>query len=161
VRVELETVLPCNAEFAWQEVQTSRLLTNVCFPLVMFGRVEGRDFPNRWPAGETLSCRSYLFGMIPLGRRQIHFERIDDAAREIQSRESDHLVAHWDHLIRVTPTGPHECVYRDEIEIDAGRLTPLVAWFARRFYAHRQRRWRAIARRLKAQEICNLARGAA
>jgi hypothetical protein len=161
VRVELESVLPCSADAAWQAVQTSRLLTDICFPLVMFGRVDGHEFPEQWPAGESLDCRSYLFGMIPLGRRRIRFERIDGEAREIQSRESDLLVARWDHLIQITPAGPNQCRYRDEILIEAGRLTGLVAWFARRLYHHRQKRWQAVARKLKAQEICRLARAAA
>jgi hypothetical protein len=32
------------------------------------------------------------------------------------------------------------------VHIDAGMLTPLVAAFARLFYAHRQKRWRALAK---------------
>ena len=160
VRVVVETILPCSADAAFREVKTSRLLTDVCFPLVMFGRVDGHDFPDEWPAGESLDCRSYLLGMIPLGRRHLHFERIDDGAREIQSRESDPLVARWDHLIRITPLGPNRCLYRDEIVIEAGCRTGIVAWFAERLYRHRQKRWQAVARRLKAQEICSLARAA-
>jgi len=34
----------------------------------------------------------------------------------------------------------------DRVHIDAGMLTPLVAAFARLFYAHRQKRWRALAK---------------
>jgi len=152
VRVELETILDCSADVAWREVQTSRLLSDVCFPIVMFGRVDGQGLPDQWPAGESIHCRSYLFGMIPLGKRRIQFERIDHEAREIQSRESDSLVARWDHLIRIAPLGPGQCVYRDEVDIEAGRRTGIVAWFARKFYSHRQRRWQDVARLLTAYE---------
>jgi len=39
-------------------------------------------------------------------------------------------------------TGAASCRYT---ELDAGRLTALVAPLARAFFAHRRRRWRALA----------------
>ena len=48
----------------------------------------------------------------------------------------------------VMPIDQHRCLYRDRIEIEAGFLTPFVGLYARWFYRTRQRRWRALARRL-------------
>ena len=48
----------------------------------------------------------------------------------------------------VTPIDQHRCLYRDRIAIEAGFLTPFVGLYARWFYRTRQRRWRALARRL-------------
>jgi hypothetical protein len=48
----------------------------------------------------------------------------------------------------VRPLEAGTCRYSDEIEIDAGLLTPLVWLFARVFYGHRQRRWQKVAMRL-------------
>jgi len=108
----------------------------------------GETLPERWPAGQTVRCRSYLFGLIPLGTHVVHLERIDPSAREIQSREFDPLISRWDHLVRIRPMTEGRCRYSDEIEIEAGWLTPLVWLFALGFYRHRQRRWRRVARRL-------------
>jgi hypothetical protein len=75
-------------------------------------------------------------------------QTILDCRGEIQSRESDPIVRRWDHRIRVQEISDCRAHYSDEIEIDAGILTPVVWLFAAGFYRHRQRRWRAIARRL-------------
>jgi hypothetical protein len=110
------------------------------------------QFPERWLEGATLHFRIYLFGIVPLGTHTISLERIDPAAREIQSRESEWLVRRWDHLVRVCPTGNGQTLYSDEIIIDAGWATFFVWLFAHWFYRHRQRRWRRVARRLAAAE---------
>lgn len=43
--------------------------------------------------------------------------------------------------------------YEDRIVIDAGVPTPVVAAYAAGFYRHRQRRWRALARLLRAADL--------
>ena len=148
MRVFVESLLPCSADLAWAAVQTSALHAEVSAPLVAFRPVAGETLPERWRAGQSVRCRVYLFGLIPVGTQVILLERIDPAAREIQSRESARLIARWDHLIRIRPTSDGRCRYSDEIEIEAGWRTPLVWLFAQAFYRHRQWRWRRVAMRL-------------
>lgn len=150
MRVFLESVLPCDADLAWAEVQKSALLLEVASPMVSIRPVPGEALPERWSASSTVRCRSYLFGFIPLGTRTLVFERIDPQLREIQTRERDPLIRRWDHCIRLEPLGAAQCKYSDNIEIEAGLLTPAVWLFARRFYRHRQHRWQAVAKRLQA-----------
>ena len=150
MRVFVESTLPCDADRAWAEVQTSALLREVASPLIAIRPLPGDALPERWSASTTLRCRTYLFGLIPLGTRTLFFERIDSRLREIQTREKDLLVRRWDHRIHVVSLGSGRCRYSDEVEIDAGLLTPVVGLFARQFYRHRQRRWRAVAKRLQA-----------
>ena len=150
MKVLVESVLPCPAEKVWDEVQRSSLLLEVILPLVRVAPVDAASFPKRWEHGTAVRCKSYLFGIIPLGTRTIFFERIDDATREIQSREHDPLIRRWDHLVRVQPAAEGGTHYRDEIDIDAGWATVFVWLFAQGFYRHRQRRWQRVARRLAA-----------
>jgi hypothetical protein len=150
MRVRLETVLDCPVEGAWEAVQTSALLREVAAPLVRFRGVAGEPLPERWQDGATVRLRSYLAGVVPLGVRTLEFRAVDGAARRIQTHERDPLVRRWDHRIELLEDGPHRTRYRDTVEIDAGVLTPLVWAFAQWFYRHRQRRWRAVARRLAA-----------
>jgi hypothetical protein len=152
MRVYVESVLPCPPEKAWEEVQHPALHREVIYPLMRFVPADPAQLPERWPEGATLRFKIYLFGIIPLGTHTIFLERIDPAAREIQSRESEWLVRRWDHLVRIRSTGDGQTRYSDEILIDAGWLTPLVWLFAQWFYRHRQRRWRRVARRLAAAE---------
>jgi hypothetical protein len=148
--IHVSTVLDAPAELVWSEVQTRRLLDEVLAPVVRIAPVRGGILPGRWTHGATARCRLYLFGFIPLGVHTLEFLRVDGARREIQTHESDALVARWDHLVRVEPAGS-QCRYSDEVVIDAGRLTPVVALFANLLYRHRQRRWRRIAKRLVAE----------
>jgi hypothetical protein len=150
MRVVVQSVLPCRAELAWDEVLKSRLLVEVAAPLVAIRPLPGESLPDRWPAGSTVRVNSYLFGFIPLGTRIVQYERIDPVAREIQTREADLLVRRWDHLIGIRPAANGRCLYRDQINVEAGWLTAGVWLFAQCFYRHRQRRWKAVARRLEA-----------
>lgn len=152
MRVVVESVFPCDADRAWDAVQTSALLCEVTAPLVTIRAAEGERLPVRWEHGSTLRVRSSLFGTIPLGTRTISFERIDPVARELQSRESDPLIRRWDHLVTIRPIAAGRCRYRDEIVIEAGWLTLGVWLFAQWFYRHRQRRWKRVAKRLQSRD---------
>lgn len=103
-----------------------------------FHSLDAPGAPERWTQGSTYRFRCYLFGVVPLGAHTIFIERVDPVALEIQSREHEALVRHWDHLIRIRPTPDGNALYSDEIEITAGLLTPLVWAFAQWFYRHRQ-----------------------
>jgi hypothetical protein len=87
MKVVVESVLPCSAERAWDAVCTSGLLVGVASPLVAIRAADDEALPPRWPAQRTVRVRSYLFGLIPLGTHVVYLERIDAAAREIQSRK--------------------------------------------------------------------------
>jgi len=145
--VEVSTVLECSAAKAWNEVQKSSLLLHVIWPLA---RLVPADvpFPERWSEGLTLQCRSFIFGIIPIGVHTLHMEKIDQENHEIQTREYDPLVTRWDHLISIKPLDDSRSIYRDTIDIDAGRLTFVVWAWAHWLYRHRQRRWRALAKTL-------------
>jgi hypothetical protein len=128
--VHVESVLDCPAEKVWNEVQRSALLLEVVRPLVKLVPVDAPCFPERWIEGTSVRCQSYLFGLLSLGTRTIFLERIDSAAREIQSRESDPLIRRWDHRVQVRPTGDSQAHYSDEIVLEAGWLTYFVWLFA-------------------------------
>jgi hypothetical protein len=143
VKVDVSTELACSADQAWEAVRTSALFLHVIWPLATIAQAAA--LPPRWTEGETIRCRPFILGFIPVGIRTLHFERIDDAGRTIETREHDALVRRWDHRISIEPRGNNRARYRDEIEIDAGLLTVVVWIWANVFYRHRQRRWRALA----------------
>lgn len=146
MRVHLSTMLPMSAADAWALVRTSALLEHVAAPLVRFRPFEPLAFPAEWAAGDY-RMRAYLFGVLPVGWQVIRITFPDVGPAQYRVRDDGHglLARRWDHLITVTPAGAGTCWYVDEVEIAAGALTPFVWAFARAFYAHRQRRWRALA----------------
>lgn len=148
MRVFVESTFDCPPESAWKELQAPRLLLEIIRPLVQFKAPRGTQFPERWRQGETVVAHGRVLGLVPLGRHRLHVERLDAEQRRIQSRESNSLVRRWDHLISVDEASDGRTRYSDEIEIQAGPLTPLVWLFAQWFYRHRQRKWRRVAQRL-------------
>jgi hypothetical protein len=148
MRVFVQSVLPCGADQAWEAVQTSALLEEICAPLIYFKPDRGEEIPERWSQETPNRLRPKMFGVLPLATRTLAWERIDQQKREIQTREHDAMIRRWDHRIHVEPAGDNECRYTDDIEIQAGVLTPLVWLWAEWFYRHRQKRWRAVAQRL-------------
>lgn len=148
MRVYLESIFPCSAALFWQALCRSETLVEVSRPILTFRPREPETFPTEWREGETLLLDPYLYGLIPLGRRKILFERIDVQHYEIQTRESDSLVKRWDHLMSVQSATGNKTLYTDDVEIQAGLLTPLVWLFAHWLYRHRHRRWQKVAKRL-------------
>jgi hypothetical protein len=142
--VEISTHLDALPDRVWAEVQRPRLLFFVAAPMVRFRPVDPPDLPDAWHDGPHVLSMT-LLGIVPLGRQVIDVSRppprghtrfLRDAGRSASIRR-------WDHLISVAPDAAGTR-YADRVEIDAGRRTPIVAAFAARFYAHRQRRWHAL-----------------
>ena len=146
MKVDVCTELGCSAAKVWNEVQKSALLLHVIWPLARISTSGLPDLPERWREGQRVQCRVYVFGIIPIGIRELCFERIDQNGCRIVTRETDPLVRSWNHTITIMPLGPNRSKYRDVIDIDAGHLTALVWVWTNWFYRHRQRRWRALTR---------------
>jgi hypothetical protein len=150
MRVFVQSTLPCDADRAWSEVQTSRVLREICRPLIALRPARGEAaLPERWQTEATVRVRPLLFGLVPLGTRVLHWESIDHDRREMQTREHDPLIRRWDHRIHVEPLADGACRYTDDVEVNAGVLTLPVWLFAQWFYRHRQRRWARVARRIQ------------
>lgn len=143
--VELSTWLPANPDIVWQHAQSSALLRHVAAPLLRFEPLAG-TFPERWQPGEY-RAKLFLFSLIPLGWQAIRISLPEpiDGIRFARDDGFSPLITRWDHWIAIGPD-KGGTRYLDQVTIDAGPLTPAVAAFARAFYAHRQRRWRELAR---------------
>lgn len=141
--VHLSTVLDAPADRVWQAVTAPAAFRLVTRGLVRVVGLRRRATP--WREGETVSGLLLLFGVLPVSVHHLTVERLDAGTRELQSDEHGGMVRRWRHLIRVTPVDERRCRYEDLVEVDAGLLTPVIAAFARRFYAIRQHRWRELA----------------
>jgi hypothetical protein len=150
MRVVQESILDCPADTVWAEVHRPALLSEVAAPVLTFVPLDEATLPQVWRPHQTLRLRLYAFSIISLGEHSIFVESLDEDAREIRTREVDTLCRRWDHVIRVEDAGGGRSRYRDELIIEAGRLTFFVWLFASLFFRHRHRRWATVARRLAA-----------
>ena len=144
--VALATTLACTPDEAWSRVQTSALLLHVAAPLIRFTPKGGTRFPATWAPGEYRAWM-WLFGIIPAGWQAVVISEPapQGETRFIRDNGYGPLIRRWDHWIAISPGANGTTRYSDRVEIEAGLLTPLIAGFARVFYAHRQRRWRKLA----------------
>lgn len=143
--VERSVVLEATDAAVWDAVQSPATLCHVAAPLLRFPGLAGRTAA--WREGERVVTWLLLVGVLPISRHHLEVLTIDPRHRVIATHEWGGLVRTWDHTIRIDRIDVERCRYTDRIEIDAGRLTPLVARVAEVFYRHRQRRWRRLARR--------------
>ena len=144
--VEITTHFNTPPDRIWEEVNKPGLLLFVARPFIRFEPVEPQKLPDRWRE-EDYVFRIWLFGALPLGRQTIGISRPTKKGNSRELRDTGHsaLIKRWDHLISVEADGDGTR-YTDRIEIDAGFVTLAVAAFARRFFAHRQRRWQILVK---------------
>lgn len=148
-RIERSVALPIAASTAWRLMRRTATFAFVAAPVLWV-----RDpLPERFAAGESLRLRLAGPGGVPAGWHELHVESVDEDELAIQTRERSPLLRRWDHRLSVAATGPASCRYTDEVELDAGLLTALAAPLARAFFAHRQRRWRALAAVLASEDV--------
>ncbi len=145
MRIELSCLLPRESEWVWSRVKKSETLHFVAAPLIKFVPKDG-EFPAIWSPGKY-DVSMQMFGLIPLGSQTIGIEYPADSRSMILRDNGNGLSAkQWDHWIFVDAENGGTR-YTDRIDVSAGPLTPFVALFSRFFYAHRQRRWKLLARR--------------
>jgi hypothetical protein len=151
MRVLLKLVLDCPPDAAWKAIRTPAVLTEVSSPLTKIRSLEPDGFPDLWPVGGH-AVEMKAAGLVPLGEQVIGISFPDapdgnnnvrlmrDTGRGLSGVLS--LVTRWEHTmaIEVGPAG--RTLYRDQLIVEAGLLTPLL-WPA--YWAFWQ--WRALQMR--------------
>ncbi|MEM8561599.1 MAG: hypothetical protein AAGF57_05155 [Pseudomonadota bacterium] len=126
------------------ELKTTRLLEYIAHPLVKFVPYDPPLLPEFW-SEETYWCKLKYLGAIPAGLQAIviSFPDAEEDSFTLCDRGHSRLIPVWNHTINVTATDDG-VRYEDHVEMSAGVLTPVVGFFARQFFAHRQRRWHKL-----------------
>ncbi len=86
--------------------------------------------------GQHLCVEVSVFGKLPYQPYEMRVVSLDPAAMTFQSHEVGAGVKSWRHALRVVPDGAG-CRIEEQIEIDAGILTPVFAAWARFLYRRR------------------------
>ena len=143
-RVTLTTYLDAPPDRVWAAANTTSLLRYVAAPLIVFRPRSPSVWPERWADGEYVAAMRF-FGVVPVGEQVIAISRPEPRGdvRYLRDDGRGTGIERWDHWITIKPDGAGTS-YEDRVEIDAGARTAAVAAFARRFYAHRQGRWRKL-----------------
>lgn len=141
-RVTITSVLETNINNIWNKIQDIETLREICNPKASF--ISCDNMPLVWKEGRTFIFKMYLHKVIPIGSHTINIIKIDKTSREIVSNEYNQTVTIWNHYINMEEITPNSIKYTDTVDLYAGWLTPIIAWWTVRFYKHRQRKWRNI-----------------
>ncbi len=152
MRVDIASQIAVAPETVWQMVQRPELLRHIAWPLIRFAPASNEGWPVQFADDAPVPARLFVFGFIPLGVQWIvpslHLSEGGEWPKRLRDNGYSRLIKRWDHWITIEPDGQGGTRYRDTVGVDAGLRTPFVWAFAQLFYRHRQRRWRALARRL-------------
>jgi len=142
--IHLETTLLTGAERVWHAMQSPATFLYVCKGLFGVPALAGRAEPLR--VGERGTAWLFAFHLIPAYRHTVEIAEVDEATRTIRSHEHGGVLRAWNHTLHAEPIDDNRCRYSDTVDIDAGRLTALVAAIAVGIYRYRQRRWHKLVR---------------
>ena len=117
------------------------LMRHVLWPLITFP-----ELPEQYDLERGVSVELRLLGLIPLWTHTIRVVHLDREARIAVTEEQGGPVRRWRHHLSAEVLTADRCRYTDHLEIDAGAVTAMSRVIARGLYAHRHRRWRALAR---------------
>jgi len=143
----ISTELDAPADVVWAALKRKATFLHVTRGMLNFTGSDG--WPDEFEEGQRLSTRMLFFGLFPAPwLHELQVVRVNDGAREVYSNEGGGPIETWNHTLRVEPLPDGRSRYTDEIEIQAGPLTPAVWVFAHVLYRYRQARWRGLARLL-------------
>lgn len=134
MRVLLKCHLNCEPETAWAKLHDPRVFSQVMAPLMTARSLEAEGFPERWAMGSH-RIQLRLLGLIPLGVQSVKLSSREGEATGIRILRDQGvaesgaltLLRNWDHRMAVSATDDGRTLYRDQLRVRAGVLTPL-AW---------------------------------
>ena len=138
----MESVLACPAAVAFEAVLQPATFSYVSLGLLGMPAICGREEP--FSEGERISGRLFLGNLVPMWVHEMHIVSIDREALQLVSHERGGAVSVWNHTVDLEPLDQGTCRLRDTVQIDAGPLTGIAAWWARVFYGYRHRRWHRL-----------------
>jgi hypothetical protein len=145
MRVLLKLQLDCAPDAAWRAIRNPAVFRAVSAPFTSFDSLEPGGFPDSWPEGEHL-LRARAFGLAVIGEQTIDLEfresrkgvrSVRDTGRGLSGPLA--MVDRWEHTMAVSALPGARTLYRDQLIVEAGALTP-VLWIG--FWAFWQ--WRAL-----------------
>lgn len=169
MRVLLKFLLDCDPDAAWRALQSPTAFREVALPWVDFRSDEPAGFPTVWGNGEhRVAVRA--FGAFTVGTQAIRLStsEVGDAAASVGGDAAAPVrilrdtgggtggllsaMPHLDHRMAIAPDpagpdadGRRKTLYRDQLIVKAGVLTPL-AWYTMwAFWQWRGMRLRQLA----------------
>lgn len=131
MKIRTELKLFCTVDDAWAALDDPTVFQKVSKPFLSFTPISPPTFPDRYRSGESYQVEAKALGLFSLGRQEINpvmtengLERtFVDNGRGLSG--SLGVVKHFHHTMTLRPSGQGPTLLADELEWDAGILSPL------------------------------------
>jgi hypothetical protein len=142
VTIRRTTSLPISAEAAFALAQKPATFAYVVRGVLRVPALAAAPEGFARPGVEA-SGRMWWLGVLPSWTHHLRVVTLTPGV--IQTAEHGGPIRTWNHRLTFVATSATTCDYTDEIELDAGVLTPAVRLFVTGLFALRQARWRQLA----------------
>lgn len=140
--IAVTSIFQAEKKDVFRRLMKLETLQYIAAPYAKFIPLDGNS-SLEWKEGSTFSFYLYLFGIIYFGIHTIHVLSFSEGFG-LSTKEHNKHVPIWNHRIFLETVNQNATRYTDEVEIGAGWKTPFVAFWAKAFYTHRQRKWRKL-----------------
>ena len=121
-QTRIERTYNVSAETLWQD-----LLDPIALAESMKGALTYDGLPTEpVEQGQEFTVKLKRWGWFPMGSWTMKVVERNDENFVLRSEEHGGPVKLYRHRLSIQRTGPETCLYTDEIDVDAGILTPLV-----------------------------------
>lgn len=144
--IEVSSVFPAAPEAVWDKLMHYATLEEIAAPKATFVPCDKSvdEFKMTWEADKQYAFELKLGFGLHAGVHHILITELNPEEHRIQTKESNSLASQWDHTITLRPVPTGDKVYTsytDKVVLNAGWKTFLVAFWTKRFLAHRQQQW--------------------
>lgn len=142
MKLIFETYVDKSACEIWAIEKNISRLREVSRPLILLTHLNPQS--NEWQEGGVYDFKIDLFGVIPWSKHQVRMTRYCNKNFFFETDEGGGPIKVWRHRHDVVPVDTNRSVCRDQLEIKAGILSPVVWVLAQALYRKRHKALRAI-----------------
>ena len=151
MKFSLQVSLPCTVAQAFDALHNPDVFRAVSRPFLGFEALRPTEFPARYESGQSYVVAVKAFGLIPLGTQEINPKTSASGMTRVFQDHGRGLsgalaqVTRFQHTMTLRPSGVGPTVLEDELDFDAGLLTPFMGLGFRLFWWWRHRMMKRLA----------------
>lgn len=151
MKFSLQVSLPCTVAQAFDALHNPDVFRAVSKPFLKFVALRPTEFPVRYESGQSYVVAVKALGLVPLGTQEINPKTSAEGMMRVFQDHGRGLsgalaqVTRFQHTMTLRPSGVGPTVLEDELDFDAGLLTPFMGLSFRLFWWWRHRMMKRLA----------------
>ncbi len=144
MRIAIGDTLAQSVAAMWPRVTSTEFILRMSDPYLRYDMRTPNPAPSHFEHGKRYRMIGKLFGFVPTDTQDVESHvaiKSEGQVREIRN-VSTGFPLRWDHIIRLTANEDGTTTYLDQIDVEAGLLTPAFGSFIRFIFAQRRKNWK-------------------